>query len=109
MFVAQAAFHYLSDKGLIAGHFGIPFAGRMTAAGHDAIKEAESIPDKASPALAAPIRRGGHREQTGKLAGGTRCRGSLHHLSYEACAPHTSSCDFPSADDDPWYDIAWLG
>ena len=73
---AQAAFHYLSDKGLIAGHFGIPFAGRMTAAGHDAIKEAESIPDKASPALAAPIRRGGHREQTGKLAGGTRCRGS---------------------------------
>ena len=38
---AQAAFHYLSDKGLIAGHFGIPFAGRMTAAGHDAIKEAE--------------------------------------------------------------------
>jgi hypothetical protein len=40
---AQAAFLYLKDKGWIQANFRIFYAARMSAAGHDAIKEAKNI------------------------------------------------------------------
>jgi hypothetical protein len=52
---AQEAFHYLKSKGLIEANFGIFYSARMSAAGHDAIKEAESIPVRQEePATPAP-------------------------------------------------------
>jgi hypothetical protein len=43
---AKAAFHYLKGRGLIDANFGVFYAARLSAAGHDAIKEAESNPTK---------------------------------------------------------------
>lgn len=52
---AQAAFHYLKSKGLIEANFGIVYSARMSAAGHDAIKEADSNPVRQEqPATPAP-------------------------------------------------------
>jgi RIO-like serine/threonine protein kinase len=48
---AKAAFHYLKGKGLIETNFGADYAARVSAAGHDAIREAETTPDKASRAF----------------------------------------------------------
>ncbi len=50
---AQAAFHYLKGKRLIEANFGIFYSARVSAAGHDAIRDAEKAPDKASPAFPA--------------------------------------------------------
>ena len=50
---AQAAFHYLKGKRLIEATFGIFYSARVSAAGHDAIRDAEKAPDKASPAFPA--------------------------------------------------------
>jgi hypothetical protein len=50
---AQSAFLYLKDKKLIDANFNIFNAARISAAGHDAICEAETKPDKASHAFPA--------------------------------------------------------
>jgi hypothetical protein len=52
---AKAAFHYLKDKGWIEANFRIFYAARMSPAGHDAIKEAESTPvSQEQPATPVP-------------------------------------------------------
>jgi len=51
---AQAAFQYLKSKGLIEANFAIRYAARVSAAGHDAIREAENkpnLPSRAFPAI----------------------------------------------------------
>jgi hypothetical protein len=50
---AQAAFLYLKGKGLIDANFGIFYSARVSAAGHDAIRDAEKAPDRATPAFPA--------------------------------------------------------
>jgi hypothetical protein len=47
---AQAAFHYLKSKGLIEANSRIVYSARMSAAGHDAIKEADSKERRSAPA-----------------------------------------------------------
>jgi hypothetical protein len=46
---ARAAFHYLKSKGCIEANFGIFYAARLSAAGHDAIEQAKAV---ARPATA---------------------------------------------------------
>jgi hypothetical protein len=50
---AKEAYHYLRDKGLIETNFLAAYAARVSALGHDAIREAETTPDKASRAFPA--------------------------------------------------------
>jgi hypothetical protein len=50
---AQAAFQYLKGKGLIEANFLLRYSARLSAAGHDAIREAENTPDRATHAFPA--------------------------------------------------------
>lgn len=50
---AKAAYHYLRGKDLIDANFKIAYAARVSARGHDAIRDAHRAPDQTSPAFPA--------------------------------------------------------
>jgi hypothetical protein len=54
---ARAAFHYLKGKGWIKANFAPFYAAIISAAGHDAIKEAESAPEHRAAAV-TPVAEG---------------------------------------------------
>jgi len=49
----KAAYHYLQEKDLIYTKFRLAYAARLSARGHDAIRDAQRVPDQTSPAFPA--------------------------------------------------------